>query len=230
MSQTASIPNQQKNLSSSFDMSQNQQNLYNNSQSLSINSPNVNISSTLKRPEISIKIEDENQKSSTNPKLIAAANNIINIKSYLKSEACQRNPALPYCSYIKKNIKKPPSELKNPLLINQCKKAIARERKELPNYKEIIEKINTEFGIEDNKNFLNELDVRTDEGYKKRDNGSNYYENEKNSVNSIIYEQGSMSSGIDGGIQQPKMGLHLRDNSMTSINNNSSQMTKETQM
>ena len=37
----------------------------------------------------------------------------------------------------------------DPYLISVCKKAIIREKKQLPNYKEIIRNINTEFGIEE---------------------------------------------------------------------------------
>ena len=43
----------------------------------------------------------------------------------------------------------------DPYLIKVCKKAIILERKELPNYKEIIQKVNTEYGIEDKKNDKN---------------------------------------------------------------------------
>lgn len=232
MSQITSSPTKQNNLSTSVDISQNQQNLYNNNQSLSTNSQNINVSSSFKRPDLSIKIEENEQKSLTNPTLLSAGNNIINIKSYLKSEASQRKSGLPHCNFIKRDKKKPPSELKNPLLINQCKKAIARERKELPNYKEIIEKINTEFGIEDTKKFLTELEMGKDADnkdgqYRNRDVGSYYYENEKNSMNSIIHEEGPIRE--EGNVPQQKMTLHLRDNSFSSLVNNSSQMTKETQ-
>lgn len=44
----------------------------------------------------------------------------------------------------------------DPYLINICKHAIYNVKDELPNYKEIIKKINTEFGIEEGNN-LNEL-------------------------------------------------------------------------
>ena len=37
----------------------------------------------------------------------------------------------------------------NPYLITACKHAIIKERRELPNYKEIIRNINTEFGIKE---------------------------------------------------------------------------------
>ena len=39
----------------------------------------------------------------------------------------------------------------DPYLINVCKHAIIKEKRELPNYKEIIRNINTEFGIEESE-------------------------------------------------------------------------------
>ena len=42
----------------------------------------------------------------------------------------------------------------DPYLINVCKNAIIEVKDELPNYKEIIKKINTEFGIEEGNNLI----------------------------------------------------------------------------
>jgi hypothetical protein len=42
----------------------------------------------------------------------------------------------------------------DPYLINICKNAIIKVKDELPNYKEIIKKINTEFGIEEGNNLV----------------------------------------------------------------------------
>jgi hypothetical protein len=42
----------------------------------------------------------------------------------------------------------------DPYLINVCKNAIINCKDELPNYKEIIKKINTEFGIEEGNNLV----------------------------------------------------------------------------
>ena len=42
----------------------------------------------------------------------------------------------------------------DPYLINICKNAIYNVKDELPNYKEIINKINTEFGIEEGNNIV----------------------------------------------------------------------------
>lgn len=65
---------------------------------------------------------------------------------------------------IANNPKLPPSQLKNPYLVNLCKDAIVKEKKNLPNYMDILKKINDEFGIEEKncenifnkrKNFMN---------------------------------------------------------------------------
>ena len=42
----------------------------------------------------------------------------------------------------------------DPYLINICKNAIVNIKDELPNYKEIIKKINTEFGIDEENNLI----------------------------------------------------------------------------
>jgi hypothetical protein len=42
----------------------------------------------------------------------------------------------------------------DPYLINICKNAIIKVKDELPNYKEIIKKINTEFGIEEGNDLV----------------------------------------------------------------------------
>ena len=47
----------------------------------------------------------------------------------------------------------------DPYLIKVCKHAIIKEKKELPHFKEIIRKINTEFGIEETKKELYEMDI-----------------------------------------------------------------------
>ena len=45
----------------------------------------------------------------------------------------------------------------DPYLIQVCKNAIIREKNELPNYKDIIEKVNTEYGIENEKTNENKF-------------------------------------------------------------------------
>lgn len=45
----------------------------------------------------------------------------------------------------------------DPYLINVCKRAIIREKKELPHFREIIKNINTEFGIKETKKEMYEM-------------------------------------------------------------------------
>jgi len=54
-----------------------------------------------------------------------------------------------------RGIKRRGHPMYDPYLIKVCKKAIILERRELPNYKEIIQKVNTEYGIEDKKKDKN---------------------------------------------------------------------------
>jgi hypothetical protein len=56
-----------------------------------------------------------------------------------------------------RGIKRKGYDLYDPYLIQVCKSAIYREKKELPNYKDIIKRVNTEFGIE-NENY-NDIDL-----------------------------------------------------------------------
>ena len=56
-----------------------------------------------------------------------------------------------------KGIKIKGHDLYDPYLLQVCKSAIYREKKELPNYKEIIQRVNTEFGIENEK--YNDIDL-----------------------------------------------------------------------
>ena len=53
--------------------------------------------------------------------------------------------------YHGNNNNKKLKKIYDPYLINACKHAIIREKRELPNYKEIIQNINTEFGIEESE-------------------------------------------------------------------------------
>ena len=78
----------------------------------------------------------------------------------------------------------------DPYLIKVCKNAIVNSRKELPNYKDVIRKINTEFGIENDHNkyssyvknnkFIKKFDTLSEfkTHYTKETN--NFDQNEKN--------------------------------------------------
>ena len=50
-----------------------------------------------------------------------------------------------------KGIKRKGHSLYDPYLIQVCKNAIIKEKRQLPNYREIIRNINTEFGIEESE-------------------------------------------------------------------------------
>ena len=75
---------------------------------------------------------------------------MINPNKALMNESSQKSLFSPRYNSNRK-IKK----IYNPYLISACKHAIIREKKELPNYKEIIRNINTEFGIEEEKHNIN---------------------------------------------------------------------------
>lgn len=75
---------------------------------------------------------------------------IINSNNSLKNKYSQKSIFSPRSN---SNIKL--KKIYNPYLITACKHAIIREKRELPNYKEIIRNINTEFGIEEEKQNIN---------------------------------------------------------------------------
>ena len=97
-------------------------------------------------------IEDTN--SSKRSILRNAGKELMESQKYLTTGEISQD--LPFSQSIlclkHKGIKKRGHPLYDPYLIRVCKKAIIFEKKELPNYKEIIQKVNTEFGIEDQKN------------------------------------------------------------------------------
>lgn len=98
-------------------------------------------------PQLNIQKNSESQ----NP-LIQSAKNLFQhplVTEQQKNQPTKRQ-TLPFKIFRKPKL--PPSKLLNPYLINLCKKAVVREKKELPHYKEILQKINHEFGIEENKN------------------------------------------------------------------------------
>ena len=71
-------------------------------------------------------------------------------------------------------------DLYDPYLLQICKSAIFREKKELPNYKDIIQKINTSYGIENEK--YNEIDSYYKKLIKKNNKTiENYINSLKNS-------------------------------------------------
>jgi hypothetical protein len=71
---------------------------------------------------------------------------IINSKKALKNKYTHKSIYSPH-----NNSNKRMKIIYDPYLISVCKHAIIREKKELPNYREVIRNINTEFGIEESE-------------------------------------------------------------------------------
>ena len=114
---------------------------------------------TQKKKLSQLQIEDNNKSKGTI--LRNAGKDLFDSKRYYTSE--DGSQSMPFSQSVislkHKGIKRKDHPLYDPYLIDVCKNAILREKKELPNYKEIIHKINTEYGIEDEKieenNFYN---------------------------------------------------------------------------
>ena len=75
----------------------------------------------------------------------------------------------------------------DPILIQICKSALLRKRKELPHYKEIIYKVNTEFGIEDEK--YDHIDLHN----KKSINNNN---NSKSNI-SLLFNNSDKTNNLE---------------------------------
>ena len=91
-----------------------------------------------------------------------------NSDNYLSTENHIYNSPISYSiiNLNNKGIKIKGHDLYDPYLLQVCKSAIYKEKKELPNYKEIIQRVNTEFGIENEKynnidNYYNNLIAKT---------------------------------------------------------------------
>lgn len=119
----------------------------------------VSISAKYKKPRInpiSINIEEKNSRNI----LKNAGKELINSNSenYLTMENPIFNSSISYSivSPDHRGIKMKGYDLYDPYLLQICKSAIFREKKELPNYKDIIQKINLRYGIENEK--YNEID------------------------------------------------------------------------
>lgn len=76
----------------------------------------------------------------------------------------------------------------DPYLINACKQAIFHVKKQLPNYRDVINKINSEFGIEDASNLYTEYNGnKTCRSFSKNNNFVlTRYSNTNNNTNSIL--------------------------------------------
>ena len=85
----------------------------------------------------------------------------------------------------------------DPYLINICKNAIINVKDELPNYKEIIKKINTEFGIEEGNNIIelntDYIGFNTFNSFKSFSKTRTNFSRDKNFVNTQINTFSSMN-------------------------------------
>ena len=90
-----------------------------------------------------------------NEKFINTGNNIFNI--YNKTSYSRRNKRKNHIIKLKNNMlfnrNIPGCSPYDPYLIKVCKKAIINRKDQLPNYIDVIKKINTEFGIEEDYNY-----------------------------------------------------------------------------
>lgn len=128
----------------------------------------------LKKNSISFQIKEKN---SSNILSNAGKESInSNYENYLTLENSINKSKISYSilNPNHKGIKMKGHELYDPYLLQICKSAIFREKKELPNYKDIIQKVNSEYGIENEK--YNDIDSY----YKKL-----IYKNNKNLENYI---------------------------------------------
>lgn len=89
--------------------------------------------------------------SNNNTKLNTTGNNyfLLQNKPFISRRDNKKNHVIKLKNNMLFNWYKPGCSPYDPYLIKICKNAIIKEKKHLPNYKKIIERINTEFGIED---------------------------------------------------------------------------------
>ena len=124
-----------------------------------------------------LEIEDNN--SSKGIILRNAGRELLDFQSSftLKENTKNNNFSQSVISLEHKGIKRKGHSLYDPYLIQVCKNALINEKKDLPNYKEIIHKVNTEYGIEEDKFNDNELYNSTqfyNSNIKTSNNNSNF--------------------------------------------------------
>ena len=124
--------------------------------------------------------------SNNNTKLNTTGNNyfLLQNKHFISRRDNKKNHVIKLKNNMLFNWYKPGCSPYDPYLIKICKNAIIKEKKQLPNYKKIIERINTEFGIEDddthtkyakNNKFKKDFNTFVDfsnNNFKKRNNFS----------------------------------------------------------
>lgn len=121
-----------------------------------------------------------------NEKFIKTASNTFNYnKKISKTISAKKNFTINLKNNNINTTKMPGCTPYDPYLIDVCKKAIINVKSELPNYQEIIKKINDEFGIEDEDEKKNDLLI-TEPGiltsYKKFGNINFHHFNKENNT------------------------------------------------
>lgn len=94
--------------------------------------------------------------SNNNTKLNTTGNNyfLLQNKPFISRRDNKKNHVIKLKNNMLFNWYKPGCSPYDPYLIKICKNAIIKEKKQLANYKKIIERINTEFGIEDDDTHI----------------------------------------------------------------------------
>ena len=138
--------------------------------------------------KINIKKDLDKQKekdNQLNEKFIHSGNNIFSLNKKQSSNLKNKNN---YVLKLNNNmifqLNVPGCTPYDPYLINVCKNAIINVKDELPNYKEIIQKINTEFGIEEGNNLIelntNNMGFNTFNSFKSLSKEKTNYTKDKN--------------------------------------------------
>ena len=138
--------------------------------------------------KINIKKDVDKQKekdNQLNEKFIHSGNNIFSLnKKQFSNIKNKSNYVLKLNNNMVFQLNVPGCTPYDPYLINVCKNAIINVKDELPNYKEIIQKINTEFGIEEGNNLIelntNNMGFNTFNSFKSLSKEKTNYTKDKN--------------------------------------------------
>ena len=139
-----------------------------------------------KKKEIDKPKEKDNQ---LHEKFIHSGNNIfsLNKKQLSENKKNKKNYVLKLKNNMLFPLNVPGCTPYDPYLINVCKNAIINVKDELPYYKEIINKINTEFGIEEGNNLIelnsNNFGFNTFNSFKSFTKTKTNYTKDKNNNN-----------------------------------------------
>lgn len=130
--------------------------------------------------------EKENQ---INEKYAYTTNNLFSLrkKQFLENKKKKKNYVVKLKNNMLFHLNVPGCTPYDPYLINVCKNAIISVKDELPNYKEIIKKINTEFGIEEGNNLIelnsDKMGFNTFHSFKSFSKTKTNFTKDKNGIN-----------------------------------------------